>query len=96
MEVTAIKAPTTKSVKECYGAVKGKMAQIPQGENGPIYLQLHHPERRSPTGLCPESPALLSLHTRLCPLTAPLLLLHLLMILWFWVSFTTMMHTWMR
>ncbi len=25
--------------------------------------KLHHPERRSPTGLCPESPALLSLHT---------------------------------
>ncbi len=26
-------------------------------------FKLHHPERRSPTGLCPESPALLSLHT---------------------------------
>ncbi len=32
-------------------------------------LQLHHPERRSPTGLCPESLALLSLHTRLCVLS---------------------------
>jgi len=27
-----------------------------------VHLQLHHPEHRSPTGLCPESPALLSLH----------------------------------
>ncbi len=31
----------------------------------PVHLKLHHPEHRSPTGLCPESPALLSLHTRL-------------------------------
>ncbi len=30
---------------------------------------IHHPECRSPTGLCPESPALLSLHTRLCVLS---------------------------
>ncbi len=30
---------------------------------GQFHLKLHHPERRSPTGLCPESPALLSLHT---------------------------------
>ncbi len=36
---------------------------------GPIHLQLHHPEHRSPTGLCPESPVLLSLHTRLCVLS---------------------------
>ncbi len=35
----------------------------------PVHLQLHHPERRSPTGLCPEPPALLSLHTRLCVLS---------------------------
>ncbi len=28
-----------------------------RGENGPVHLQLHHPERRSPAGLCPESPA---------------------------------------
>ncbi len=27
--------------------------------------QLHNPERRSPTGLCPEPPALLSIHPRL-------------------------------
>ncbi len=40
----------------------------------------------------------LSTHTTACPLTAPLLLLNLLMILWFWASFPTMMrpHTWMR
>ncbi len=33
-----------------------------------------------------------------CPLTAPHLLSNLLMILWFWASFPTMMrpHTWMR
>ncbi len=46
---------------------------------------------------CVLSP-LLSLHTTACPLTAPLLLLHFLMILWFWASFPTMMrpHTWIR
>ncbi len=32
-------------------------------ESRPVHLKLHHPERRSPTGLCPEPPALLSLHT---------------------------------
>ncbi len=32
------------------------------GEGRPVHLKLHHPERRSPAGLCPESPALLSLH----------------------------------
>ncbi len=42
---------------------------LTSGENGPVHLQLHHPERRSPTGLCPESPALLSLHTQLCVLS---------------------------
>ncbi len=33
-----------------------------------------------------------------CPLTAPLQSLNLLMILWFWALFPTMMrpHTWMR
>ncbi len=37
-------------------------------------------------------------HTTAPPLTAPLLLSNLLMILWFWASFPTMMrpHTWMR
>ncbi len=39
--------------------------QTSSGESRPVYLQLDHSERRSPTGLCPESPALLSLHTRL-------------------------------
>ncbi len=39
--------------------------QTTSGENGPVHLQLHHPEHKSPTGLCPESPAILSLHTRL-------------------------------
>ncbi len=34
-------------------------------KNGPVHLQLHYPEHRSPSGLCPESPALLSLHPRL-------------------------------
>ncbi len=58
---------------------------ITSGENGPVHLQLHHPEHRSPTGLCPESPcSTLSIHTTVCPLTPPPLLLHLLMILWFW------------
>ncbi len=61
-------------------------------ENGPVHLQLHHPERRSPTRLCPEFPALLSTHKTASPLTAPLLLLNLLMILWFWASFPTMMR----
>ncbi len=42
---------------------------ISSGESRPVHLQLHHPERRSPTGLCPGSPALLSLHTRLCVLS---------------------------
>ncbi len=39
--------------------------QTSSGESRPVYLQFNHSERRSPTGLCPESPALLSLHTRL-------------------------------
>ncbi len=61
--------------------------------------QLNHPEHRSPTGLCPEPPAILSIHpTTACPLTAPHLSLNLLMILWSWASLTTMTrpHTWMR
>ncbi len=72
--------------------------QTSSGESRPVHLKLHHPEHRSPPELCPESPALLSLHTTVCPLTAPLLLSNLLMILWFWASFPTMMrpHTWMR
>ncbi len=49
---------------------------------------------------CVLSPLLYSLytHTTVCPLTAPLLLSNLLMILWFWASFPTMMrpHTCMR
>ncbi len=43
--------------------------QTTSGESRPVHLQLHNPERRSPTGLCPEPPALLSLHTRLCVLS---------------------------
>ncbi len=43
--------------------------QTTSGESRPFHLQLHNPERRSPTGLCPEPPALLSLHTRLCVLS---------------------------
>ncbi len=39
--------------------------QTTSGESRPVHLQLHHPEHRSPTGLCPEPPALLSLHPRL-------------------------------
>ncbi len=39
--------------------------QTSSGESRPVHLQLHHHEHRSPTGLCPEPPALLSLHTRL-------------------------------
>ncbi len=49
---------------------------------------------------CVLSPLLYSLYTHMtaCPLTAPHLLSNLLMILWFWASFPTMMrpHTWMR
>ncbi len=37
--------------------------QTTSGESQPVHLQLHHTEHRSPTGLCPEPPALLSLHT---------------------------------
>ncbi len=40
--------------------------QTSSDESRPVHLKLHHPERRSPTGLFPESPALLSLHKRLC------------------------------
>ncbi len=36
---------------------------------GQFTSKLHHPERRSPAGLRSESPALLSLHTRLCVLS---------------------------
>ncbi len=36
---------------------------------GQFTSQLHHPERSSPAGLRSESPALLSLHTRLCVLS---------------------------
>ncbi len=36
---------------------------------GQLTSNSHHPERRSPTGLCPESPALLSLPTPLCVLS---------------------------
>ncbi len=39
--------------------------QTTSGESRPVHLQLHHPEHRSPTGLCPEHPALLSIHPRL-------------------------------
>ncbi len=39
--------------------------QTSSGEGRPVHLKLHHPERRSPAGLRSESPALLSLHTRL-------------------------------
>ncbi len=49
---------------------------------------------------CVLSPPCSTLYTptTACPLTAPLLSLNLLMILWFWASLTTMMrpHTWMR
>ncbi len=39
--------------------------QTTSGESRPVHLQLHHSEHRSPTGLCPEPPALLSIHPRL-------------------------------
>ncbi len=43
---------------------------------------------------CILSPLLYSLYTRtVCPLTAPLLLSNLLMLLWFWASFPTMRLT---
>ncbi len=48
---------------------------------------------------CVLSPcSTLSTHMTACPLTDPHLLSNLLMILWFWASFPTMMrpHTWMR
>ncbi len=40
-------------------------ALLTSGESQPVHLQLHHPEHRSPTGLCPEPPAILSIHPRL-------------------------------
>ncbi len=43
--------------------------QTTSGESRPVHLQLHHPEHRSPTGLCPEPPATLSIHPRLRVLT---------------------------
>ncbi len=65
---------------------------------GQFTFKLHHHERRSPTGFILSPCSALSTHMTACPLTAPLLLLNLLMILWFWASFPTMMrpHTWMR
>ncbi len=39
--------------------------QTTSGESRPVHLQLNHPEHRSPTGLCPEPPAILSIHPRL-------------------------------
>ncbi len=39
--------------------------QTSSGESRPVHLQLHHPEHRSPTGLCPE-PLLYSLYTHDC------------------------------
>ncbi len=36
--------------------------QTSSGESRPVHLKLHHPECRSPTRLCPESPALLYTH----------------------------------
>ncbi len=39
--------------------------QTSSGEGRPVHLKLHHPESRSPAGLCPESPAL-SLYTHDC------------------------------
>ncbi len=73
--------------------------QTSSGEGRPVHLKLHHPERRSPAGLRSESPAILSLHTWLCVLSQiHIYYQYLLMILWFWASFPTMMrpHTWMR
>ncbi len=46
---------------------------------GPVHLQLHHPERRSPNRAV--SCSTLYTLTTACPLTAPLLSLNLLMIL---------------
>ncbi len=43
--------------------------QTTSGESRPVHLQLHNPERRSPTGLCTEPPAILSIHPRLCVLS---------------------------
>ncbi len=42
------------------------LRQTINGENRAVHLQLHPPERRSPAGLCLESPALLSLYTHNC------------------------------
>ncbi len=39
--------------------------QTSSGESRLVHLQLHHPEHRCPTGLCPEPPALFSIHSRL-------------------------------
>ncbi len=70
------------------------MVKVGQFTSNSITLNVGAPQG------CVLSPLLYSVytHTTACPLTAPLLLLNLLMILWFWASFPTMMrlHTWMR
>ncbi len=62
-------APTKLAVKLSDLSITSSLCdshrQTTSGENQPVHLQLHNPERRSPTGLCPEPPALLSIHPRL-------------------------------
>ncbi len=72
----------------------GRLQVVKMGQFTSITLNIGAPRG------CVLSPLLYSLytHTTVCPLTAPPLLLNLLMILWFWASFLTIMrpHTWMR
>ncbi len=46
-------------------SASGRHQQTSSCESRPVHLKLDHPERRIPTGLCPESPAIFSLHKRL-------------------------------
>ncbi len=60
----------------------------PQWWKSAVHLHSITPEHRSPTGLCPEPTANSLYTTTACPHTAPLPLLNLLTILWFWASFS--------
>ncbi len=55
--------PTKLAVKLSDLGITSSLCDWIQDSSRPV--QLHHPERRSPTGLCPEPPALFSIHPRL-------------------------------